>query len=414
VFSKQILNLLLVIFFTFMFCSDRERLNPLDPSNPYSEGAPTGVRIYSKQDQAILHWSPMQVTDLEIYYIYRSFNEENLAKYDSISGSFTKFVDNKLKYDKQYSYAVQAVTAHSKSRLSDTLSIVPGEYELILADYWNQSLSRITYDASRLFKFYDGFTPTDMVIFQDRIYFTNLWDNSVKILDQKNEILSVALDESPVDLALDSINRILYVLTRDNNRLFRISINGENFGSENLGIEINFNSTISYDPVLECLWITDDSFDKIYRYNLSGHFIVEISDDIDSPDEIIVDEISGGCWIASRSGIVHIQADGEIIKHLTEYSVYDLSLDKRTGDLYYSALKLSNNSWEIGYLHNDVHTTLYNSYSFIYKIKTIQETIGTGLALIDGNKAEIIRINAFGVEIGRRSGAYGVVAVGLQ
>ena len=57
---------------------------------------------------------------------------------------------------------------------------------------------------------------------------------------------------------------------------------------------------------------------------------------------------------------------------------------------------------------------LYTSYGYIYKIQTVPESNGTGLVLIDGYRAEIIRLNAHGQEIGRRSGLYGVIAIALQ
>ena len=99
---------------------------------------------------------------------------------------------------------------------------------------------------------------------------------------------------------------------------------------------------------------------------------------------------------------------------MPNHNIYDLSPVKSTGRLYYTSFSKEIGAWEIGFFDNGTTTTLYTEYEFIYKIKTVPETIGVGLALVDGNRAQIIRINAHGEEIGRRSGVYGIIGIELQ
>jgi len=188
----------------FLHCSDRERLNPLDPENPFTNGAPTGIRLYSQRDTVVLQWSPMQVNSLRRYYIYRAVDNAALALYDSVAGHVIEYIDDSLVFDKQYTYALQAKTEYDKSRLSQSLSVVPGPFD----------------DCNRLIEFYDGFTPTDLAVVQDRIYFTNLWDNSLKMIDTSGEVHSFEIGEAPVDLAYDSSSGLIYILGRDNNSLY--------------------------------------------------------------------------------------------------------------------------------------------------------------------------------------------------
>ena len=411
---KKIIFLSSTLFLLQIGCSDRERLNPLDPSNPYSQGAPTGLQVFSQRDAVTLRWSPIKVNDLEHYYIYRSTAEGSLSPYDSVSAKVTQYTDNNVTYDTQYTYAIQAQTLYDASRLSNALSIVPGAFDIVVADYYNQSLLKITYDGNRVFERYDGYTPTDLAIINDRIYFTSLWDNSLRYINQRGTVESFALGDGPVDFALDQANQLIYILTRNDNTLMTMTFDGQLRGQASLDVDIDFYSACSYDPILNCLWITDESADIIYRYDLSTNELTLIADDIVAPDELIIDEANGGCWIASPGGILHVQSDNSIERMMENHYIYDISLDEKSGLLYYSGFSRTNQGWEIGYTDETNHTVLYTSYEYIYKIKTIPETTGTGLAIIDGYTAEIIRLNVQGQEIGRFSGIYGATGIGLQ
>ncbi|MBN1481160.1 hypothetical protein EH223_01725 [candidate division KSB1 bacterium] len=412
--KKPALVLFALLLMMLVSCSDRARLNPLDPNNPYSQGAPTGVRLFSQRNTVTLLWSPMPVNDLEHYIIYRSAEQGGLARYDSIPANVTQYTDNNVTYDKQYTYAIQAQTKYDESRLSETLSIVPGAYDIVVADYYSQRLIKITYDGNRMFEFYDGYTPTDLAIFDHRIYFTNLWDNSLKYIDQSGDVHSFSLGEAPVDFAFDRNNRFIYILARDNNSLFILSVDGEFRGKVTLDADIHFYSACSYDPVLDCLWITDESFHKIYRFDPASDALTLIAENIRGPEEFIIDSANGGGWIASLNGIIHVRSDNSVERLLPNHYIYDISRDESSGLLYYSGYSTENNSWEIGYVSETTYTVLHTSYAYIYKIKIVPETIGTGLALIDGYNAEIIRLNARGQEIGRRAGIYGVTGIELR
>jgi len=398
----------------FLHCSDRERLNPLDPENPFTNGAPTGIRLYSQRDTVVLQWSPMQVNSLRRYYIYRAVDNAALALYDSVAGHVIEYIDDSLVFDKQYTYALQAKTEYDKSRLSQSLSVVPGPFDFIIADYYNQSLLRLTYDCNRLIEFYDGFTPTDLAVVQDRIYFTNLWDNSLKMIDTSGEVHSFEIGEAPVDLAYDSSSGLIYILGRDNNSLYTFSFDGEQQARTTLDTDIHFYSNISFDSVLHCLWITDDLHHKIFHYDLWNGELSSVAENIISPDEMVIDVKNGGGWIASAQGIIHIQSSGILDHLLSDMQIYDLSFDHRTGDVYYVAVSSNDNAWEIGRLSQNNRIPLFTNYKNIYKIQTISESNGTGLAIVNGYRAEVIRINARGEEIGMRRGLYGVMAMGLQ
>jgi hypothetical protein len=228
------------LFLMQVGCSDRERLNPLDPSNPYSQGAPTGLRLFSQRDAVTLQWSPIQVNDLEQYFIYRSTADGELIPYDSVAAKVTQYTDNNVAYDTPYTYAIRAQTRYDASRLSDALSIVPGPFDIIIADYYNQNLLKITYDGNRLIEFYDGHTPTDLAVINDRIYFTSLWDNSLKYIGPLGAVEIYPLGDGPVDFALDENNQLFYILTRDDDALVTMTVDGQLRGQVSLDVDIDF------------------------------------------------------------------------------------------------------------------------------------------------------------------------------
>jgi hypothetical protein len=63
-------------------CSDRERLNPLDPSNPSTRVAPIGFAAVAGDGFVSLSWRPATSSDVTGYDLYRGFGAA--PAYDSL------------------------------------------------------------------------------------------------------------------------------------------------------------------------------------------------------------------------------------------------------------------------------------------------------------------------------------------
>ena len=123
--------LLLCIALLVLACSDRERSNPLDPTNPVTGGAPTGLVIQSNRDTVTIQWNAMAVDDLESYRIYRGIGNNEPILFDEVGARITKYKDTSVITDSVHQYTIQAVTAFSEGEHSQVQTIIPG-----LINFW--------------------------------------------------------------------------------------------------------------------------------------------------------------------------------------------------------------------------------------------------------------------------------------
>ena len=81
-------------------CSQRDRLNPLDPKNPDTEGKPVGVTILSDQDDVTVSWVNQSFEDILGFNIYRRQEGEDFESIGVASVSASSFTDSDLEYDR--------------------------------------------------------------------------------------------------------------------------------------------------------------------------------------------------------------------------------------------------------------------------------------------------------------------------
>ena len=85
--------LLLCISLLALNCSDRDRSNPLDPTNPVTGGAPIGLSIQSNRDTITIQWNAMAIDNLESYRIYRGIGNNEPILFDEVSAGSTGYKD---------------------------------------------------------------------------------------------------------------------------------------------------------------------------------------------------------------------------------------------------------------------------------------------------------------------------------
>ena len=118
--------LLLCISVLALNCSDRDRSNPLDPTNPVTGGAPIGLSIQSNRDTITIQWNGMAINDLEGYRIYKGIGNNEPILFDEVGAGSTDYNDTGVITDSVHQYTIQAVTAFSESEHSKAQTIIPG------------------------------------------------------------------------------------------------------------------------------------------------------------------------------------------------------------------------------------------------------------------------------------------------
>ena len=402
------------MFFVLFNCSEREHLNPLDPDNPETGGAPQNIQIYSYKNKAVISWRAVDVNTLEKYYIYRSKQDSTeLAVYDSVGSNQTNYEDLLTEYDQEYYYAIQAVTETDMSRKSRVVSTVAGKYNFLIADFQDQQILEISYDGKHVVNYLSGISVTGLSKLKGKIYATNLWDRKLQVITESELATVVQINAEPVEVTANRDRNLLYVLNRDTDNLISYTEQGDVIEKVDLQFDITFNSKAAYDSINKYIWVTNRDSNTIHYYNFVDDSSKSVSATINSPNEIEIDK-QGGCWIASGEGVIRIDNNGKITKYLNNYYIYDISMNFLTGDIYYSGFLDGN--YYIGYLNTEGENNIVfeNEYKYIAKIKCVPDTPRAGLLMVDGSSGDILRVNATGKKIGNSIFVYSVEDIILK
>jgi hypothetical protein len=392
----------------FLSCSERERANPFDPKNPETHGAPTGVRIYSLRQTVVLRWDMLEIEDLSHYLVYKNAHLDTLYPYIAIEPPTTAFYDDNVFYNRTYYYAVQALSIYDAGQISDTLKITPGPFNFIIADFYNFNLKRITYDGNYLInqQYFDS--PVAIARLSDLPQFlvVDYWQSKVYLIN--DELVSQAefsVGSAPIDLATDQEQRQFYVIYRNSSIIERFSLTSGYIESIKLPELMGFDSKLCYDPLLHNLWIANPQTHSILNVNLNPHPAqVQWICSLPNPQEVAADPQSGGCWIASDTGLVYLNSNRQIRYFRPGYQISAISVNPQNGDCYYSGHSVPNNLWETGRIIYGnsalIEIILGSDYPDIHGLQVTAGSGAQGFLVLQANPWHLLRINSTGEQIG--------------
>jgi hypothetical protein len=403
--------LILILLFTFNACSDRERLNPLDPKNPITHGKPVGLSAIPDRDSVRLSWSPIDVDDFVGYHVFKGYDSTQLELFTRVGADCTGIIDTGLTYDRDHYYAIQGETVYNMSLLSDVLRVVPGPFNIWIADVYAYRIQEISYDGTYILTALDFSSPRAIEYDADYgvLWVADYWEQRVYALDQNlTKDHFFLLDGYPLDLAIDRINGKLYVLL-SNNRIKGYSYYGQEILSLDLEESVSVDSKLVYCPTTSSLWLTAPNRGSVTRVILNtGAVTLKTFRSLGSEGPIEVDPIEGGVWVATRSGIARITKEDSIYYYLSHLHIRDISVEPSNGDCYYTGNTVSKGEWTTGYLryadpsHNNV--ILDSDYPDLYNIQVIPGTGEPGIIVQQAFSWKLLRFTSRGEQIGELSG----------
>jgi DNA-binding beta-propeller fold protein YncE len=335
-------TLVKIIFLTFIFCflshcTDRKRLNPIDPQNPETGGRLRGLRIYSEQDRVVIQWKQLQLKDIQGFRIYRKqdsdlpFNPIHLAPPDS-----NQFIDYGLVYNKKYDYFVTILGGDFETPGSDTVSIIPGPTIIWATDVYNRRILKISHDGAHEIKqiAVDGY-PWALAYDNENnvLWYTDVFLN--RVYNIKSQTAEIVLDISygePIDLVMDKSNDRVWVADETQGKIFVFNRQGEKVGEKG-----GFERPVSIDCFLSdgSCWIADSKTKTVTKISNTLQTIVQIKDLID-PTSIAINQLSGDCWVADSSRILYFDIKGRLkltIASQVSFPRY-LAVDSESGNCW--------------------------------------------------------------------------------
>lgn len=397
---------LIVISFILISCSDRERANPFDPDNPDTKGAPTGVSVISNYDTITVRWNAIDVDDFSYYQIYRSIGKDTMDGYDSTETNI--FIDTGINFDSCYCYSIQANTKYDEGTISDSVCIVPGPVNFWIADFYDFSLWRISYDGAHILG--SAYFTSPIAVESDpqrnQFWVADYWGERLYAVDKNLTVSStINLNAQPTDMAVNSTDWEIYVLLKQENLLKTYSTSGFELESISLPFKVSFYTSVAYDSIGENIWMVDKEADTIFQYPLIQPDSAFTSySGFDNPGKIYSDPISGGCWAASDSGIIRIHGADSIDTYKNDYCIKDISINPVNGDCYYTGYQ-QDAGWETGLLvaslnYQEEDVVLGDDYPNLNRIQVVPGDGNQGFIVVQLYTWRILRFNAGGSLIG--------------
>ncbi|MCH7764512.1 MAG: hypothetical protein IIB95_12385 [Candidatus Marinimicrobia bacterium] len=410
-YMQKSVMLLILCSLVFISCSERSRDNPFDPNNPVTRGAPTGFRITSNRHTVTLEWNPIDVSELTSYKLHRGINDSTLNELVEVDSKTTLYYDSNLIYDNTYYYSIQGITEFDDGNLSLIEKIIPGNYNIWIADYWNGTVWRISYDGAHSIGSLYNISPKEIVYNPKTksIWIADYWSrNVIEISPEFSQIREILLPDMPIDMAIDTTGGIIYTLLWKNRIIQTYSIEGVYKNSVTIPFSISKNSSIVYDEKCSTLWLSEPVNSVLMRISsdLDSNSIAQYTQ-FDNPRKMEPDPINGGTWIASNSGIIHFNSDSVITLYKTDYSIMDISVHPGNGDCYYIGRRKTDNNWIVGKIAiiPVVQDSIIfnNSYPNVYSIQVIPGSTGTGFILSQAGTGKLLRFDHLGRLIGEMS-----------
>jgi hypothetical protein len=406
--------LLLCIALLVLACSDRERSNPLDPTNPVTGGAPTGLVIQSNRDTVTIQWNAMAVDDLESYRIYRGIGNNEPILFDEVGARITKYKDTSVITDSVHQYTIQAVTAFSEGEHSQVQTIIPGLINFWVADIslYSGRLTRISYDGAHMLN-YENFLTLSAVAFNPQTHTAWIADIWAERLYELRTDMSVKreihLSSQPVDMAIDTTGERLFTLLMNENSVHQLSFDGYLHESILLPTTVSRYCRLAYDDITSSLWISNYEESLVYRYKLdnSGDSLITFTG-VQDPRDIVPDPLEGGCWVATKAGITLIFDDGSISVYKDSMNIKDISLNAVNGDCYYVGKNSNTGQWATGRLSTQESVQdeiiLGNDYPYLHSIQVVPGQGPRGFLVSQAYAWKLLRFDHQGQTIGTMTG----------
>ncbi len=317
-------------------CSDRARLNPLDPKNPNTQGRPTGLDVISMRDTVMLRWDRLDLRDLGGFQIYRQLQGE--TRFSPIAqtppGVFF-YHDVPAKFDTTRSYRLAALAPNFESPLTDAVTITPGPTFSWVADGRSGDVIKLTHDGRHeILRSGVFFSPFRLQIDAPRGYVWVLEDffgSELGRLDinGRNARRFDRID-GPADLAVDKADGSVWVADTLTNGLMKFNSDGTRAMKNEAYKKI---VALAVHPQTREVWALSRDSLRVFIFSQTGALRRRANVSLQRPRDIDIDDRTGKVWIADGTRVIRLDAQGnpEALPSQAFRFVYRLSSDEVTG-----------------------------------------------------------------------------------
>ena len=297
-------------------CSNRERLNPLDPSNPTTHGSPTGFAAFAGDGYALIAWDPAGSADVAGYRLYRRVapDPQFVALGGVLPPNVTEFQDVGLANGVDHVYQLRFVVGDRLSLPAEDTA-TPGPARPWVTDYAGASLLRITPDArhvgERALASFSGPTALDVDPGTGQVWVCDYDGRRVGLYDPVNHSLVwVGSGLSPIAIAVDRSTGRAWVCDWDGGSLCRLDPAARGLPPACLS-GFSHPISVAVDQADGSVWVCEQSADRVRHLTSDGSPLSAAT--VVSPSRVAVYAITRSVWVTSFSErrVVHLSPAGQ-------------------------------------------------------------------------------------------------------
>ncbi|MDP6593165.1 MAG: hypothetical protein QF613_03015 [Candidatus Marinimicrobia bacterium] len=402
--------LLVVSSLLITSCSERERLNPLDPLNPATEGKPPAITLSSDEHSIFLSWSGIDLDGIKQFNIWRKDGSDPTdSVLIKVAPKMAEFIDTAPDYDVELNYRLSVETDGWESPLSDPESITPGPFNYWISDYWGTSVTRLSYDGGhQLYQSFDYFPVAlqyDPV--RSRVWVASHYPHRLVRLNDTGEAeFEIELDAPPLDMTINSTTGDIYLILANTSALQHFESNGTANEPVIIPFVLGNGAQIAMIQQTGTLWITEPDSSAVLKIDVTDPDNFTLFNDLQNPRVIAALQEKRTVWIATDSGLISVVDDDTFMTYLSGYYIVDLDINEAEESVWVVAYHSDSHSWTVikmyestGEWKSETVTTPFTDY--ISKIAVNPGLEHPGLLLYDELNREVVRVSPAGDELGR-------------
>ncbi len=172
---------------------------------------------------------------------------------------------------------------------------------------------------------------------------------------------------------------------------------------------LNPASKLSFNAVTHTLWLsitTSSAGGKVYRLRTSFPvFGWSVLAELPPTNQVAADLLTGGCWVATDSGVVRVSNTGNLATYLPELQILDISVNPVNGDCYYVGRSRDRSRTEAGRIPGDPdlqpETIVTDAGGSFEQIQVLPGDGQVGFLINEASSGQLLRVDATGQRVGR-------------
>lgn len=309
---------MLLVLFALAGCTERSRLNPIDPRNPQTQGKPTGLRVISESDSVRLTWSALPLEDLSGYVIYRKLpQDDDYVRLGENAPRLVTFLDVSNRFGVLHSYRITARVDDLETPPSDAVVITPGPATVWVADIDARAVVKLTHDGryeilqSRAF-----IDPFRLKVDATRgtVWVLDEYTGNLGSLDARGRLRE--MHESfldPLDLALDEEDGNLWVFDNARQSLSLFAASGTKLARIDSLPKL---SALAFNARSAELWALANNAEQLLRIEKNTRKIVQadLQPAWSGPvRDMAIHLATGAAWFAAGDRVARLNAEGQLV-----------------------------------------------------------------------------------------------------